>query len=215
MSLKINVGCGDKPTEGWRNYDNSWSVRLAEKNFITYFIIKVGILSESQQKFISYAKKENILWANVSKNIPEKDSTVDVVYSCHMVEHLEKEDAILFLKESYRVLKMGGIIRVVVPNLKQQVESYIKKGDADEFILSTFLTRKFPKSFFEKLNYILVGDRNHQWMYDGDSLCKLLSLSGFKNPKIVEPGTTLIKNPGMLDLKERYEESVYVEAIKD
>ena len=32
-SLKINIGCGDTPTKGWSNYDNSWSVRLAKKRF--------------------------------------------------------------------------------------------------------------------------------------------------------------------------------------
>ena len=66
----------------------------------------------------------------------------------------------------------------------------------------------------EKIKYLLVGDRNHQWIYDGKSLCNILSLSGFKNPRILEAGATSIKDPGMLDLNERSVESVYVEAFK-
>ena len=212
ISLKINIGCGDTPTEGWRNYDNSWSVRLAKKKVLTYILWKSGFLSEAQDKFISFAKNANILWADGIKRIPENDSSVDVIYSCHMVEHLEKLDVVSFLKESRRILKIGGIIRLAVPNIKYQVDNYLKDGDADKFIESTHLTRKNPKTIIDKIKYLIIGDRNHQWMYDGKSLCNLLSSAGFEEPRILETGLTTIPDPGMLDLKERSLESVFVEA---
>ena len=71
ISLKINIGCGDTPTEGWRNYDNSWSVRLAEYKVLTYVLRKTGFFSASQLKFICFAENSNILWANGIKRIPE------------------------------------------------------------------------------------------------------------------------------------------------
>ena len=212
-SLKINIGCGDTPTKGWRNYDNSWSVRLAKKKVLTYILLKSGFLSEAQDKFISLAKNANILWADGIKRIPENDSSVDVIYSCHMVEHLEKPDIASFFKEARRTLKSGGIIRLAVPNIKYQVENYLKDGDADKFIESTHLTRKKPKTIIAKIKYLIIGDRNHQWMYDGKSLCNLLSSAGFEEPRILETGLTTIPDPGMLDLKERSAESVFVEAV--
>ena len=212
ISLKINIGCGDTPTKGWRNYDNSWSVRLAKKKVLTYILWKSGFLSEAQDKFISFAKNANILWADGIKRIPENDSSVDVIYSCHMVEHLEKLDVASFFKEARRILKSGGIIRLAVPNIKYQVDNYLKDGDADKFIESTYLTRKKPKTIIAKIKYLIIGDRNHQWMYDGKSLCNLLSSAGYNEPCILEPSLTTIPNPGMLDLKERLPESVYVEA---
>ena len=213
ISLKINIGCGDTPTEGWRNYDNSWSVRLAKKKVLTYILWKSGFLSEAQDKFISFAKNANILWADGIKRIPENDSSVDVIYSCHMVEHLEKLDVASFFKEARRILKSGGIIRLAVPNIKYQVDNYLKDGDADKFIESTHLTRKKPKTIIAKIKYLIIGDRNHQWMYDGKSLCNLLSSAGFEEPRILETGLTTIPDPGMLDLKERSPESVFVEAV--
>ena len=63
-----------------------------------------------------------------------------------------------------------------------------------------------------KIKYLIIGDRNHQWMYDGKSLCKFLAIAGFKEPCILEPSLTTIPDPGMLDLTERLLESVYVEA---
>lgn len=212
MSLNISIGCGQTPINGWRNYDNSWSVRLAKIPLLPSIMRKSGFLSRQQQEFISFAKNANIRWADATKQIPEKDGTVDVIYSSHMIEHLEKEDAIKFLKEVRRVLKRGGIIRIAVPNIKYLVENYLKDNDANNFIERTHLNRKRPKNFIAKLKYLIIGDRNHQWMYDGKSLCKLLSYVGFQEPKVMEPGTTIIAKIGELNLEERVPESVFVEA---
>ena len=153
------------------------------------------------------------MWANCIKRIPENDSSVDVVYSSHMVEHIEKENVSLFFKEARRVLKSGGVIRLAVPNLMLLVDKYLEDCDADKFIESTLLTRNKPKTLMAMIKYLLIGDRNHQWMYDGKFLCKLLSLYGFKKPRVLEIGQTSILEPGMLDLKERSDESVFVEAF--
>jgi len=213
MTLKINIGCGQTPTKGWRNYDNSWSIRLAKKPLLAYMLGKSGLLSEPQQQFISFAKNENVLWANATKLIPEESASVDVVYSSHMIEHIEKEDVEMFFKEARRILKTGATIRIAVPNIKYHVENYMKNGDADKFIEGTHLTRKKPKTIIAKIKYLIIGDRNHQWMYDGNSLCQLLSSAGFKEPQVMESGSTNISEPGALDLKERSPESVFVEAI--
>ncbi|PCJ53760.1 MAG: hypothetical protein COA79_22625 [Planctomycetota bacterium] len=213
MSLKINIGCGQTPTKNWRNYDNSWSIFLAKKPLVASILGKSGFLSEPQQQFISFASKENILWANAIKRIPEENTSADVIYSSHMIEHIEKEDVESFLKEARRILKSGGVIRIAVPNIKYHVENYLNTGDADKFIYDTHLTRKKPKTIIAKIKYLIIGDRNHQWMYDGKSLCKLLASAGFQKLQVMKAGSTNITDPGTLDLNERSPESVFVEAI--
>ena len=49
-------------------------------------------------------------------------------------------------------------------------------------------------------------------MYDGPSLLRLLTESGFSGARVVAAGETSIESPGPLDLREREDESVYVEA---
>jgi hypothetical protein len=49
-------------------------------------------------------------------------------------------------------------------------------------------------------------------MYDSASLAKLLIEAGFRNPVNLPPGQTTISESGSLDLREREEESLYVEA---
>jgi precorrin-6B methylase 1 len=70
-----------------------------------------------------------------------------------------------------------------------------------------------PKSLLEKIKFFIVGARHHMWMYDKESLSNLLTENGFKNPVILNSGDTLIKDPGSLNLKEKEDESIFIEAI--
>lgn len=63
---------------------------------------------------------------DLRQGIPYPDSTFNVVYHSHLMEHLTKHEALDFLKECYRVLKLNGIIRVVVPDLEQITCIYLR-----------------------------------------------------------------------------------------
>lgn len=93
------------------------------------------------------------------------------------------------------------------------MDNYLQDEDADKFIESTLLSTPKPKYLFEQIRYSIVGDRHHMWMYDGYSLCRLLESAGFVNPEVLKTGKTTISDPGLLDLEERSDESLYVEAI--
>jgi hypothetical protein len=66
----------------------------------------------------------------------------------------------------------------------------------------------------QKISLFFSGYRHHQWMYDEKSLVKLLKKIGFKDVFVCKAGETNIADPGHLNLYERSEESVYVEAVK-
>jgi len=215
MSIRVNVGCGKTPTKGWHNYDNSWSIRLAWffPPLVTKFLNILGLLTTQQMDFIDFSRSSNIRWANATKRIPEKNDSVDVIYSSHMLEHLGKKEACFFLEEARRVLRHGGVIRLAVPDLKCLVNNYLEDEDADNFVEATFLAISRENTAAGKLREFFVGPRNHRWMYDGLSLCKLLESCGFSQPGVTDSGSTMIHNPGELDLNERSEESVFVEAL--
>jgi hypothetical protein len=119
------------------------------------------------------------------------------------------------LEEARRILKKGGIIRLAVPDIKKYIESYNQIKDADSFVESTYMCVASPRSLAQRLSIALVGARHHQWMYDGTSLAKLLSKHRFSKVVVLEPGETTIPDAPSLNLREREEESVYVEAVKD
>jgi hypothetical protein len=59
-----------------------------------------------------------------------------------------------------------------------------------------------------------LGFRNHQWMYDERSLVALIERSGFCGAKRAPAGTTRIEGFGLLNLREREDESLVVEAVR-
>jgi SAM-dependent methyltransferase len=174
---------------------------------------RMNFLTEAQREFILFARKNDIRWADACKAIPEREATADVVYSSHMLEHLYLQDAVAYLREARRVLKEGATIRLAVPNLSYHVQTYVRDGDANQFVVGMGLARERPKSFLEIARYFVIGDRGHKWMYDGRSLCALLTAVGFKDAIEIAPGETMIPDPGDLDLRERCPESLFVEAV--
>ncbi len=203
---RINLGCGDSPTPGWLNIDNSPTVRLARSPIARFL--------PGRREFIVTARKENIIYGD-AQHIPVSSASADVLYSSHMLEHLDRYEAGLFFKEARRVLRNGGIIRIAVPDLKRMLQEYARTGDADEFLNSAYMTLPKPRGLMARLKYSLFsGFRHHHWMYDAGSMQKALALAGFSSVRVLQPGETTIPDPGALDLREREEESLYVEAVR-
>ena len=210
--IRINIGCGQTPTKGWQNYDNSLSLRLAKIPILPNLLGKLRVLESSQCQFIQFSRENQIEYGDATKGLPLPDSSVDVIYTSHMLEHLDRNEADSFFKEVRRLLRPGGIIRIVVPCIKKLVEQYIKSADADAFIETSLLCIPRPRSLEQKLRVLLVGTRHHQWMYDGNSLCALLHEHGFVNARVCARNESSIENHEPLDLDERGADSVCVEA---
>jgi predicted SAM-dependent methyltransferase len=62
---------------------------------------------------------------NLLKGIPLSNDQFDVIYHSQVLEHFPKEKAPDFIRECFRILKPGGIMRIVVPNLENIVNEYI------------------------------------------------------------------------------------------
>ena len=65
-----------------------------------------------------------------------------------------------------------------------------------------------------KLKVFLIGYRHHQWAYDSKSLTKILLELGFSRVIEQNPGSTCMSNYGELNLLERSDDSIFIEAIK-
>jgi predicted SAM-dependent methyltransferase len=204
--MRVNLGCGPSPTPGWVNIDNSLTVRLAKLPAITALI--------GRRSFVDAARRANIRYGTaLDTRLPS--GAADVIYSSHMLEHLDRREARLFLREARRLLKPGGILRLAVPDLAMMVERYMKDGDADHLMVSLGVELDKPRTLLARLRFaLLTGFRNHHWMYDAASLERLLVSEGFHDPVSLDPGQTTIPDPGALNLRERDHESLYIEAVR-
>lgn len=214
MSIKVNIGCGRTPTDGWLNFDNSPAIKLSKSPLRYKFAKVLGLLNEQQIENIKWNIENDIHFADATKSIPLETSSVDCIYTSHMVEHLSQNGARSFLREAHRVLKVGGVVRISVPDLRIAVNEYLETNDANAFMKSILVQAPDINTIKQKINLFVSGYRHHQWMYDGESLAKLLLEMDFNNVEICKNGKTNITDSDELDLYEREEQSVYVEGIK-
>lgn len=63
---------------------------------------------------------------DVRAGLPFGDGEFAVVYSSHVLEHLDVNEAAGLLKQMHRVLAPGGIVRIVVPDLEAIAREYLR-----------------------------------------------------------------------------------------
>lgn len=72
---------------------------------------------------------------DIRRGLPGPDQRYAAVYHSHVLEHLEPDQGRRLLSECLRVLKPGGVLRIVVPDLERIAELYLQmlrgawKGD--------------------------------------------------------------------------------------
>jgi len=217
--IRLNLGCGSVRPDGWINTDSSLNAHLQR-------IPLVGGLVQKAFHTVEY-DNNNLVYMNLNKEWPYKSGTVDIVYASHLFEHLTLSSAELFLKESYRCLKPGGVMRIVVPDLykicKKYIHEYENEGKADptEFIMWAINMHREGQygkkiNWFKKLILEWQGyPHQHKFMYDEKSLANKLKQNGFNNIASLSYGVSGYI-PEIRDVegtKESYL-SVYLEARK-
>lgn len=171
--LKVNLGCGNHTPEGWVNVDYAFGARLAKIPFFRVINKKIGLFQMDWD--------DRIKIHDLRRTFPFDNGSVDVVYTSHTLEHFSKQDGKLFLGECYRVLRPGGILRVVVPDLEAIVSDYISgKTSADMFLDELYvISDTSGMGFFKKLlaNQIAFP---HKCMYDTRTMLSRLRQIGFQ-----------------------------------
>ncbi len=201
MEKKLNLGCGGQTPEGWINVDYAWGAKIA----------KVPIINRFGLTNLKWDKKIKLY--NLQKKFPWESDSIDVIYSSHTLEHFTRKDGFRFLKECHRVLKNGGIIRILVPDLKAFTLEYINgKMRADLFIENLLVLYPESKNFINKI-FIPFISSPHKCMYDTQTLIDILESIGFK--AMEKKGfDSLITDIKSIELPTRIESSVIVEGIK-
>ena len=208
----INVGCGTHPINGWINYDFNVFIFFAKVSILRKVLNRLKYIPDGYKEFMDQVIKGNIHFANAGKHIPERDNSVNVIYSSHMLEHLDREETDVFLSESKRVLVPDGIIRIVVPDFEKLIENYQKNKNPQKFIDDSCLSGEKPKALLKKIQYLIQGHGWHFCMYNQTSIIALFERHGFQNIKVIPSGETMIPFSEGLDLNAHEDNSLYLEA---
>jgi predicted SAM-dependent methyltransferase len=138
---------------------------------------------------------------NIKKPLIFSNESVDVIYTEHVIEHVQFLDAVAFIQESKRILKSGGVFRVVCPmverimsagfsdkNGKIFVHNFIETwSDEDKLMNELGLNGIFesPETFF--LNGIFTK-YGHKFIWSAELMVKVLKVIGFREAAIKKIG---------------------------
>jgi predicted SAM-dependent methyltransferase len=195
--LKLNIGCGTSGIEGWVNLDNSPSILLSR-------------LPLGRRIFRTPDWPRDVRRADVRKRIPFPDSSVWCIYSSHTFEHFTYEESRTVARECHRVLRPGGVLRVVVPDLGILVRDYLADS-ADAMASHRFISRLLLTA---GLRDIVHAGAHHKQIFDARSLVHVLREVGFPTPEVSTFGSSRIAQIAEIELESRRSESLYVEATR-
>jgi predicted SAM-dependent methyltransferase len=121
--------------------------------------------------------------------LPFRDGQVQYVFCAHTLEHVHfKAQALRFLKEVHRTLELGGVVRVIVPDIGLLMRAY---ADPSSTLLATRQMMKhygFASIFKTRIQNVLqyAGTQgrpgqffHHKYGYDYETLAALLRDAGF------------------------------------
>jgi predicted SAM-dependent methyltransferase len=197
----VNFGCGPQPSEGCINIDGSPTVLLARLPIPPrMFGARAGFIQATRDFGIRHSKASRLDFA---------ENSLDAFYASHVLEHMPKDECDRLLSNIRKWLKPSGVLRIVLPDLRILARDYLSnKLGADDFVAQTHLVPE-PRTIG-----LMLGYRQHKWMYDASSFMLVLQRLGFSNIEEVAFAKSRMPALEKLDLEMRKHESFYVEAGK-
>lgn len=147
---------------------------------------------------------------NFSRRLPFNDNSFDGIFCEHVLEHFTYEDGRMLLSQCLRILKKGGVLRVIVPDGEKILSSYFHHPD----IIVEY--KQSPNGFpMEAVNQWFYQRYEHQCIYDSAWLIDSLQKTGFATVVRTEYKKSQgINNDIILDDPKYKWESLYIEAVK-
>lgn len=135
---------------GWRNFGKDWV-------------------------HIDGGKYEHLDSSNIFK-LPYRNNEVDTIYASHIIEYFDRDEVKLLLTEWIRVLRIGGILRLAVPDFGKIAKLYVENG----ICLDSFLGPLYGK--------MSMGNNTifHKTCYDFHSLRSMLDNFGMLDIRIYD-----------------------------
>ena len=208
----LNVASSTCMLEGFINLDNHVLLPLLTMPRVMRRLLSPGhrTMLENYEKLIH---KHVFIRHDCRKPLPFGDCMVDHILCSHFLEHVFPSEADEIISDFRRVLKPGGTVHIILPDILEMAKRYVKSaGDinplvADEFITETLLSRSDRGSLKFRFLELLGGyGLSHKWMYDKYSMTQ----------RVVRLGLVTIDRNETPSKSFRYNDgSIHIVARKD
>jgi hypothetical protein len=118
---------------------------------------------------------------DITQTLPYDDLSIDEILAASILEHFDKYMRFIVFFDWVRVLKIGGVVKVKVPDFKIILSKY-KKFGFDNFVDSIFGENMLGSKIY-------CGHYgNHKFAYCPDSLKTFVTCFGIEPQKIIHDG---------------------------
>lgn len=138
---------------------------------------------------------------DITKHLSFADESVDVIYTEHVIEHVSFLDGISFMRESRRILKRGGVFRVVTPTLEKILSlsleddrgrSYMRNLERfyakEDGVLAALGLNGISGSYREFFFNSIFCGYGHRFIWSAELMAKVLKSLGYSEARIYEVG---------------------------
>ena len=198
MNTKLHFGCFNCPRDGWVNTDVTPHLRIARIPGLAWALHRLGKMPAARYAEHRSGIFRRVHYLNVVRRWPFASGSFAAVYSSHVLEHLPLHGAKACVREAFRCLGPGGVLRISVPDLDAHIADY-RSATATDWAIN----------FFEANE---TSEKNmHHFMYNFVSMSALMREAGFATVLRRDYRDGVCPDVQLLDNRP---ESLFVEAIK-
>lgn len=172
---KINLGCGMRWAPGWKNLDGGPAARLM-------WLRKLRLLDWVLPKTtLSYPR--DLIVADLRRTpLPFPDGSASIVFSSYCLEYLTPQESDRLLADCCRILRPGGLIRLIQTDVDPIVECYRREKPSQPCQAAVdnvgrFLAHASPQHTEWRIRFFRRG--GVQQLFDKPSIEYGLTKAGF------------------------------------
>lgn len=146
---------------------------------------------------------------DILEGLPLESGSIEYAVSIHALPEMRYPDLVPALLELRRVLAPGGVLRLALPDLDRGIRAYLD-DERDYFLVPDDDARSIGSKFIVQMLWYGYS----KTLFTHDFIAELLEKAGFAEVRRCAFGQTGSPFPEIVELDNRPEESLFVEARK-
>jgi SAM-dependent methyltransferase len=147
--------------------------------------------------------------ADIRQGLPLDSNSLDYIVSIHALPMISYPDLVPVLGELRRLLAPGGVLRLGLPDLDRGIQAYLR-SDHEYFLIPDGVVRSHGGRFIVHMLWYGYSVT----LFTADFIEELLLRAGFGRVEHCGFRETRSRFPGIVELDNREQESLFVEAVK-
>jgi predicted SAM-dependent methyltransferase len=118
---------------------------------------------------------------DVRQGLPITPNSVKLIVSHHLIEHLNREEGLKFLKDCFNIMAPGAVIRLSAPDAEKIIG---KLGNLKRSYAEVNVGVVQAEDEYDALFRILFD--GHETMFNGEGLVKMMEAAGFTGVRVMD-----------------------------